>query len=161
MTVGSYGIIRRMNQLKDICRMIKVIEERTEQLEKVKLDPKIKNVDKIFETLWPRITDVQENFKKKHNCSKSRAVNAYNDAIKGDYIKPIKNFKKANEKYAFDRYVTVNTSGRKLNSTVGKIPTGRYNKWLEDNSSFMNFLFGSAVTAIVTIVGLVLNAIYG
>jgi len=155
-----------MNQLREICRVITVVENATKKIEctpnHVNEMKKAKKDDiTLFDGFLPRTQDVIDAYKERYGCTRYEARNAFKDASDQEYVSTFNTEYIVDPDKKFNTYVEVNSSGRTLNSTIFKIPTGRYNTWLKDNSSLMNFLFGSGITAVLAIAGFILNRIYG
>lgn len=160
------NIIKRMNQLREICRIIKIVEEESKRIEDnpehVKRMKKV-HIDKatIFDGFLPRTHDVIDLYRKRYDCTRYQARNAFKDAADEKYISTFDEDYKIDHEWQFRKYVEVNPSGRTLNSTVFKIPTGRYNTWLNNNGSLVNFLLGGGAGIVISILGLAAKAIWG
>lgn len=159
-----------MNQLREICRVINIIDDETKKLEKARagadideIEKKVKNTKtSLFDYFVPQTKDIIKEYEKRYKCTNYQARSAFKDAAasKEKYISTFDKLANPKPGKYFAKYAEVTPEGRKLNSTVLKVPTGRYNAWLKDNSSITKVIFGSGLTALVVVVGMVINAIY-
>lgn len=165
---AKMSIIRRMDQLKDICRLIVIIEEETKKLETQKKRKK-SNVDtpeaeviELFDSLFPYTSHVITEFSKKHSCTEYQARQVMIDAVNADerYVETFGVDYEPRADRFFSDYVQVTSAGRTLNGKTLRIPTGLYNKWLEDNDRIVAVLLGGGITAIATAIALLIKAAF-
>lgn len=136
-----------MSQIKDMYRMVLIVQERANELEKEreKLNTK-ESIAHILNNLGPKIHDVEEKYCSKYNCTRTKANAVYSDAVVGKYLKELK---KKIGKYNLPYFVSVTSEGRNLTNKDFAMPTGRWNIWLSQNSSLTSFLTGSLFTLLL------------
>lgn len=147
-----------MNQLKDICRYIKLVERLKASLETE--DGKLhdfKDLDSLMDGFYPSISQVQKEFMSTYTCGRSRSVAAYQDALAGDFIKTLP----GSSKFKTPKYVEVTTLGRKLNSTSFKAPTGRYNIWLQEHTDLAKYAGGLVSGLLIAAAGVFIKQAVG
>jgi len=115
------GIIQRMSQLKEMHKIVSIVESRVEKLEEENnidiptdnLEDERKTLIAILENMYPKIEDIKSDFRTKYDCNKTRANNAYKDAVKEKYLNEMPRKVGTIE---VPHFVIVTTEGRKLTS---------------------------------------------
>lgn len=157
-----------MNQLKEICRIMDVIQDETVKLEMGRATEKdIEKAAKsekkeLLDYFIPRTQAVIAEYERRYRCTNYQARNAFKDAVaaREKYVSTYDKDYKDARSTPFAEYVEVNPAGRTLNSKVFLvIPTGRYDRWLRDHNSLVAFVFGSGVGAVIAVSGYIINAI--
>lgn len=157
-----------MNQLREVCRMIEVIQDETIKLEAARAGiedikkESLKEKKDLFDYFLPRTQTVIAEYETRYKCTNYQARSAFKDAVTAEekYVSTYNDDYKEMPDYPFADYVEVNPSGRVLNSKIFKvIPTGRYNKWLGDHNHLVTFVFGSGVGAVLAVLSFIIKAV--
>lgn len=155
-----------MNQLKEICRIIDVIQDESVKLEKNRagkgnLEKAAKTENKeLFDYFIPRTQIVIAEYERRYKCTNYQARNAFKDAVsaKEKYVSTYDENYKESPDAPFATYVEVTPAGRTLNSKILlRVPASRYNKWLGDHSNLVTFVFGSGVGAVLATGGFIVS----